>query len=1196
MKKQQHEKFMFFMKVSALQIFLICVLISLANANDSKGQEILDKEISIKFKQGTLRQALAQIEKEANVKFLFYSQTLPEGELVSIHVQKEKLGHVLDRILLSRKISYEADGDQIILTRNEGGTANVNAIDLLKAERVLMEQIITGQVIDETASPLPGVNVLLKGTTIGTTSDSDGRYSLRVPDASSIITFSFIGYVTQEVVVSNRTEINITLLPEVSTLEEVLVVGYGTQKKSDVISSISSVSGSDLRMPALSNFEGGLQGLAAGVNVQSQSGVPGAPVKILIRGAGSINLTTDPLYIIDGMPISVGVTGLGSSNQSPMALINQNDIESIEILKDAAATSIYGSRGSNGVILITTKSGKKGQGNVQVNYATGFSSLTRTPEDVGFANTKEWFQIIDKAYSNSNLVFNDDMQEYYNNMPLANIALASPQLTRQQAEAINTNWFDQLFNTGTFQNINLSATQGTENTSFYISANYRKDKGVQANNNLERFTIRTNLDFTPSKNLTIGSKLTFGYTKNNQRESGITSISVNALPWLPVYELDNPNRYYNAYAETNPVAFRDPKNLLDQVQQYRGLGGVTLNYKVPAVKGLTLRTELSGDVLQSNRVNWRSGDIRPNATRDKPQAAAYEETITFTGLNYNAYASYDYTFGKHAFNAVGGVEATRSSQYLRSVSGVGLVGNYQQIGSPTTSTGRGQLEYERNLLGYFGRANYKFNERYLFGFSARRDGSSAFVKENRWANFLAFSAGWIISEEPFMDFLGDKTFLKLRGSYGEVGNQNIIQGLDVVNYNNNTGNIINGISYGSIDILGVNGTVPINIAVKNLRWESTKSSDIGIDFGLFGNRLNGSVAYYHRLVDGMLLQAALPFSAGVSSPTDIILGQGTYDYTSSIWGNFASMVNSGFEIELHSVNYNKNGLKWTTDFNVGFNKNIIKSLTSDIDQAGGGLENSFQNTISRTGDRRAVWFIADYAGVDPSSGVPLIYARDQSAYEANGSTKRLKNNVGEDILLPATITNIRANRFYQDGKSGDPRYQGGITNTLTYKGFDLSMAVAFSGGNYILDYDRQQATVVNPTRAMLKEIYDESWQEAGDVAKYPQLRARFTYQYKNQTIAGFEGTNSYHNGFLYKGDFVRLRNLQVGYSLPSAALERLKVKSARVYVSGSNLFTRTAYPGFDPESAGAANTPGFVFFANAIPQLKTVTVGVDFKF
>jgi TonB-linked SusC/RagA family outer membrane protein len=1188
MKKRIHfrEKIRFIMKISFLQTIIISLFMSMSYASEVTGQEILERKISLDLQKGSLRQALLKIEKIADVKFLFYSQLVPVNERISIVAKNERLADVLDKILTTRKIKFEADGNQIILTK-----ANVNKSEssrLLPTENGQNTILLTGRILDQTGQPIPGVNILVKGTTTGTTSDADGKYTLSVPDENTVLVISFIGFIPQEILVGNRIEINVSLANDITTLNEVMVVGYGTQKKSEVISSISSIEAKDLKLQAMANFEGGLQGLAAGVSVQSQSGAPGSPVRILIRGANSITLSTDPLYIIDGMPISMGPGGVGSSNLSPMALINQNDIESVQILKDAAATSIYGSRGSNGVIIVTTKSGKKGEGSSSFNYATGFSTLTRTPDDVGYANTQDYFNIMDEAYARSFPAGNRPfrMGDYYNKTPNT----TSPNITREQAEGINTNWYNELFDLGTFQSYNLSGMKGTDKTLFFVSGNYRKDKGVQKNNTLERFTVRSNLDFNPSKNVTISSKLTVGYTKNDQRQSGITSISVNALPWLPLRELDDPNTYYNAYTGANPVALSDPKNVLNQIEQYRALGGVSLNYNMDYVPGLSVRTEFSGDFLQSDITNWNSASIRLDGSQ-QPQSAARQENVTYRSVNYNVYFNYNKTFGDHTITATLGAEATRSYQDYLSASGTGLNGIYPQLGSPTNQTGiLGRKQGERYLLGYFGRANYSYKGRYMFGLSARRDGSSVFVEQNRWGNFVAASAGWILSEESFMSFLGGDTFLKIRGSYGETGNQNIPSFLDYVNYNTNP------VIYGSQTIQGVNGTVPINVGVNNLQWEATRSSDVGVDFGFFRNRLDGSVAYYHRLISQQLFQAPIAPSTGLSSPTSILDG-GAYDNSSNtIWGNFGNMVNSGFELELHSINVDNNGFKWTTDFNIGFNKNVIQSLDPSIDKNGGGLKNAYGNAISRTGDRRYVWLIADYAGVDPVTGVPMIYELDKDNYAATGETQRVKGGDGKDKLLPANVSNMQANIFLQNGKSGDPKYQGGITNTFQYQGFDLNFMIVFSGGNYILDYDRQVASIVNPAHAILKEVYEQSWRNPGDIAKYPQMRADFTYVVNGEKVAGFSGQGAYHNGFLYRGDFSRLRNVQFGYTLSPAIADRIKMQSVRFHVSGSNLFTITKYPGFDPEGVGTSQAAGFVFFANAIPQLKTITFGVDLRF
>jgi TonB-linked SusC/RagA family outer membrane protein len=1044
---------------------------------------------------------------------------------------------------------------------------------------------VTGVVVSESGEPLPGVSVSVKGTTTGTTTNANGSYTINAPDENAILVVSFIGYVTKELSIKEASGGIIVLASDVQSLGEVVVVGYGTQKKRDVIGSIATVNGDDIKLRSTASFDSGLQGMAAGVSVQTNSGVPGAPSTIKIRGTSSIFSGTEPLWILDGMPIHSYAVGRsdGTTGQSPMALINPNDIESIQVLKDAAATAIYGSRASNGVILVTTKSGKKGQGSTTFNYSTGFSTLTRTPEDIGYANTREWFQVMDEMYKNSEKEFT--MNDYYRLAPYA-----FTKLTREQAMGVNTNWYDQLFQTGRFSDYNLSSSQGFDKGTFYLSGNYREDKGVQVNNNLRRLSLRANIDFSPAKNLTVGARLNFAYTDNDRMQNtsyrggsspngGLNSLTTSALPWIPVRELDNPNRYFNTYSGSNPAAFADPANLKDELKQYRGLGGLFANYQLPFVKGLSVRSGFSFDLLQSGNVFWQSRDIRLDGAQ-KPSSYAYEEAVTLQAINYNAYATYDRAFGQHAITVVGGTESVRQSSYDRSLAGQGLNGTYQQIGSPTTLLSMsGGLGGERYLLSYFGRANYKFQDRYLAGFSIRRDGSSAFVQSNRWATFLAFSAGWILSEEKFMNFLNGKTFLKLRGSYGQVGNQGIPGSLDALLYNSSY-------KYGSQDILGVNGTMPANIPVSTLRWESTRSADIGLDYGFFNNRINGSFAYYHRYVNGMFLPSPVPVSSGIS-PSGGFPGNVYDENSSTVMSNIGDMVNAGWELEVHSVNMDRGAFRWTTDFNISFNRNTIKRLTPAADQSGKGIISGA--TVSRVGHKRFEFFVADYAGVDPETGVPMIYALDKQQYEATGMTQRLKNREGEDSLTYATKTNIANNKFYQTDKSADPTYYGGITNTFQFKGFDMSFMFSFSGGNYILDYDRQMAAIPGETKTFLKEIIANSWRQPGDQAKYPQIRYGNTYIIDGEAVADFGDEWQNHNRELYKGDYIRLRNIQLGYTLPANLTKTIYMQGLRVYVSGSNLWTSTKYPGFDPEGAG------YVYTAT-IPQLKSLILGVSARF
>ncbi|MEM1216559.1 MAG: SusC/RagA family TonB-linked outer membrane protein, partial [Bacteroidota bacterium] len=729
-----------------------------------------------------------------------------------------------------------------------------------------------------------------------------------------------------------------------------------------------------------------------------------------------------------------------------------------------------------------------------------------------------------------------------------------------------------------------------EKGAYYVSGNYRSDKGVLDHNQLDRLSLRSNLQFEPIKNLRIETRLNFSYTNNERREDDMTTLTKFSLPWMPVYDPNNPNNYFNPYADANIAAANDPQNTLNNVKQYRGLANLSVQYSLPQIKGLAFRTELSTDLIQSNLVNWNSRAIRLNGDKD-PSAGAREEAVTFQSINYNGYLNFDREFGKLGISAVLGAEAQRTSEYQRILAGEGLVGNYQELGNPGTPlTVEARLDNERYLLGYFGRLNLRLGYRYLLGISARRDGSSAFAADQRWGNFVALSTGWILSEEPFLDFLPSDVYLKVRASYGETGNQNVPNNLQAINY-------FDRVVYGDRSMAS-NGTLPSNLPVDDLTWETSRSADLGLDFGVWNNRLSGTVGYYRRLVDGMLLEAQLPASAGVSPNRDIVdFGfVNTVENTNKIWSNIGNMLNTGLEIELNTVNISRPNFSWNTSFNISFNENRIKGLTPDLDQGGGGITSAY--TISRTGNRRNVWYVADWAGVDPATGVPQVYALDQEHFIETGNTRRLQDDNGEDVLILGTRANIRENRFIQDEKSSDPTYYGGITNRLTYKGWDFSFFFAFSGGNYLLDYDRQTAAYPNETRLVLRDVLSDSWRNPGDVATYPNLVARQTHEVSDgEFISDFGDEDVFHNRELYAADFVRLRNVTLGYNFPKAKLERLRLSRLRLYCTATNLLTFTEYPGFDPEGIPNQITQAHILYWNTpIPQLKTFTVGIDVNF
>ena len=440
-------------------LFLIASIVLFFGASQSalRAQSVLDQKTTVTIQEESFSDALAKLEQTARIKFLYPSSVRQSFDKLTVVAKNEPLASVLDRLFSSAGVNYEVDGNQVILTRSGAQKKNESDNPLLRTVR--------GTVTDGVDNiPLPSVNVVVEGTTQGTITDLDGQFTLQVPSSEAVLVFSFIGYLEEEVTVGDQTNFDVVLMPDVQQLSEIVVVGYGTMKKEDVIGSVSSIEVDQMPTKSVTNFDAAIQGMAAGVSVQSASGEPGAPSSIIIRGANSINSSTDPLWIIDGMPVYSNPRGFGGSNQNPMSLINPNDIASIQVLKDAAATSIYGSRGSNGVIIVTTKSGKAGVSQTNFSLSSGISQVTRTPQDVGYADAQEWFAIMDAAYSNS-LGRPFTIQQYEQFAPTSKIGLERDDLlTREEANLfnVNTNWFDEAFQTGSFQDFNISSSKGFE--------------------------------------------------------------------------------------------------------------------------------------------------------------------------------------------------------------------------------------------------------------------------------------------------------------------------------------------------------------------------------------------------------------------------------------------------------------------------------------------------------------------------------------------------------------------------------------------------------------------------------------------------------------------------------------------------------------------------------------------------------------
>ena len=1027
---------------------------------------------------------------------------------------------------------------------------------------------ITGTVTEE-GEPLPGVNVIVKGTSTGMATDADGNYAISVPNENAVLLFSFVGYVPQEVVVGAKRVINVELKEDTHLIEEVVVVGYGTQKKRDVLGSISTLKAEDILKITPTSIDAALQGLTSGVTVTS-SGVPGAPVQVKVRGINSISSGTDPLWIVDGIPVVTGSVGgfNGATSQNVLSMINPADIESMQVLKDAAATSIYGSRGSNGVIVVTTKSGKAGTNTFDVDVRSGISDWTKT--DVGIASGREFVEIMDLVRANSRL-----SGLYEPVQSLGQLDTYQTSMTREEAMNTNTKWADQISRLGSFFDARVSASNGSEKSSSYLSLNYRKDNSNLKFSDMQMISANVNLKYKVLDALTLGYRMMTSYTDNNRVSSGDGKqgtggwgqINSNALPWYRVYDPQGINGYWNPQSMVNPLASMDPIHSENNIQTLNLLSGLTADLKLP-VKGLALHGELGLNYVNSKALGWISENVRILGAR------AQESKSTSTRLNYNTYFNYDASFNdSHNINLVAGAEGTRASSHTTSLTGLGLVGIFHEIGTPGTLSGSSRLGGETYLMGFFGRANYNFLNKYYAGFSMRRDGISKFVAENRWVTFVSGSAGWVITEE---EFFKNKVvnFLKLRGSYGQTGNTNIPTGITEDIWSNRSGD-------GTLQL--TNSKNLTNVGNRFIRWETTSTVDVGFDFGLFKNRINGSIAWYNQRIVDMLLEAAVPQSSGIQGGN-------------SIWENIGDMRNYGWEVNVDATVISKKDFRWSIGGNFSTNRNEVLALTPELDSSGNGIlqEGEDVREIIKKGLPLGNWYMAEYAGVDQQKGIPLIYEVERLE---DGSTRQTGK------IIPATTTNLNTNRMILDGKTSIPKITGGFNTNLSYKGFDMNILWNFAAGHYI--YNRLRQSLMTPNTGLLtlsSELLTNTWRQPGDNTKYAMTTYGGSYYYDGQgnptTVQVQYGSENKTPSTLYleKGDYLRLKNVQLGYNIPKKWTDASRIKSVRVYLSGTNLLTFTKFSGYNPEVNISGGSISSVVAFSSLPQTRVFSMGISAKF
>ena len=1143
-----------------LVFFFLCLSMFTAVATETYSQST---KLSLSLNDVTIGDVLRNIEDQSEFRF-FYTDKVSTEKKISVDFRKTTINEVLDELFKDTNISYRVVGRQIALFKNGGNP------EFLQSGQ---SHEVKGKVTNTAGDPIPGATIAIKGTTSGTITDVNGNYSLPKVSEGAILIFTFVGMKSQEIKPEGKSTINVKLEEETIGIEEVVAIGYGTQKKRDMIGSIASLNADEVKKMAPVSVESTLQGMAAGVQVNSGAGIPGAPQQIKIRGVGSISSGTDPLWIVDGIPIVSGPIDQsfnGETSQSILAMINPNDIESIQVLKDAAATSIYGSRGSNGVILVTTKTGKKGQTKIDLDIKSGVSDWAKT--NIGYANGKDYISIMDLAMKNIGA------GQYDPANVVKQLDGATETITRDEALNNNTNWIDAISHTGSFYEANLSVSQGSEKGNSYLSLKYRSDDSNLKFNSMESYSANINLNYNLMKNFDLGYHLLASYTDNDRVKSGDGKqgaggwgqVNSNSLPWMKIYDSNGFNGYWNSRASVNALAGVDPINSQSNLKTINVLSGLNATWKLP-IEGLSLKGEFGMNYVANRSRSWRSDALLVNGA--VAQETQYETSTT----NYNAYFNYDVPLPKiHVLNIVAGVENTRQIAHAMSLNGTGLVGKFPEVGTPNVLSGNSSLGGESYLRGFFGRANYKLDNKYLAGVSVRRDGISKFTADNRWATFLSGSLGWIISEEKFFHFKS-VSLLKLRGSYGQTGNTNIPSGITTDGW---------GINSGSSTLASTNNTYLAFIGNSDIKWETTNSLDAGIDYGFFGNRINGSLAYYQKKVSNMLLAVTLPPSAGI------------WEAQNYCWQNIGDMKNDGFEFNVNSVIYNKHDFSFNLGFNISTNKNKVLSLdpASDANHVGilQAAEEGIIRTITKSGLPWGTYYMAEYAGVDSQKGIPLIY---EVKTLDDGTTAHTGN------IIPATNENMSNNRMMLKGKTALPKLLGGFNTNFTYKQFDLSLVWSFVTGNYI--YNRVYQSSMTPNQGMLvlnKKLLTESWTKPGDKTYWPQVVAANLYMYDNagnpttSGVAYGSDNNTPSSQYLEKGDYLKLRNVTLGYTIPSDLINRYKINSARIYLSASNLLTFTKFSGYNPEAGIDQATGGSYSVFTSMPASRTFMFGLSLNF
>ncbi len=1018
--------------------------------------------------------------------------------------------------------------------------------------------VVTGK---DDGLPLPGVSVMVQGTKIGTQTSADGTYAIKVPNSNSRLVFSFIGFKTQTITVTGNRAI-VALLGSASQLNEVVVVGYGTQERKDVTGSIGSVKGSQLTNQPVASFDQALAGKVTGVQVTVPSGVLGAAPVIRIRGTNSITGGADPLYVVDGVPIITGNQSSVTPN-NPLGDINPNDIQSVDVLKDGASTAIYGSRGSNGVVIITTKRGILGK--PRISYDSWFAS-SQPSKRFKLLDANQFITIANEKLINA-----------------GSVAAAFPTLDAN-GNVINTDWQKVVFNNSAFQqNHALSVSGATEQTNYFFSLDYADFKGIITDNSQRKYQYRGKVEQKAlSNHVTFGINTSLSYIQNLGLNTGTNALSGNvsnairALPNVPAINADgsyNLSTLNSLGRGTNGTNLRDIddnytniKYILDhniysnQNTTFNGDAFANINI----VKGLDLRTQLGTNALFGE--DYQYWDPLHGDGGGSTRGYEFQQYIPQFRYNWINTLSYNTIIGDHNINAVAGIEYQKSRYRSFYASGQGISSTFfggQNIisSSLTQSTfGIGGGVTENAYKSFFGRINYSFKDRYLVGVTYRADAISSLPLGKQYAYLPGASLGWRVSRESFftdskaLSFISD---LKLRASYAKTGNTNIGNYPFAGIFSAATYGVQSGLAYGQV-------------GNSSLKFETTDKYDAGLDISFLNNRINVTADYFENKDNNLILAAPTAPSLGVPG--------------NAINENVGTMVNKGFEFAVNSVNVRAKDFSWTTDFNVTFVKNKITTLANN------NSDIPYTYNVNRVGYSVGSIYGYQYAGVNTVNGNPLYIKGNGQVIQGNIPNQTYYNYDPANPTALTTQTSLSATTDRKILGNSLPTYYGGFNNTFTYKGIDLSVYFTYSGGNKIMNVTRQESLLNQKFQNNGTEILNR-WTTPGQITDVPKLF------YGRDNFLNLTG--SAYSRFVEDGKFIRAQNIILGYSLPKTLLDKVKLNRVRLYAEVQNAFVLTKYKGLDPELTNnyTLNTNSQLGVDyNTNPKARTYTIGVNIGF